>query len=61
MPKLRKPMAGLLQPTPLNSPHLGKPKSFEDVEAKAREVLRLRGLTEAQIEAELKRAKRLDH
>jgi len=54
-------MAGLLQPTPLNSPHLGKPKSFEDVEAKAREVLRLRGLTEAQIEAELKRAKRLDH
>ena len=61
MPKSRKPMPGLLQPLPLNSPHVGKRKSFDEVEAKARDVLRQRGLTEVQIEAELKRARRLDH
>jgi len=54
-------MPGLLQPLPLNSPHVGKRKSFDEVEAKARDVLRQRGLTEVQIEAELKRARRLDH
>ena len=59
---MRKFMPGLLQPTPLTSPHVGKRKSFLAVEARAREVLRERGLTEAQIDAELKRAKRdLDH
>jgi hypothetical protein len=58
MSKSRKSMPGLLQPDPLTSPHVGKRKSFEEVEAKAREVLRQRGLTEAQITRELQRAKR---
>ncbi len=48
-------MAGL-QPSQFNSPHVGKRKSFEEIEAQAREVLRQRGFTDAQIEAELKRA-----
>jgi hypothetical protein len=50
---------GRSMPTPSTPPSsLGKRKSFAAIEAKAREVLRERGLTEAQIEAELKRGKR---
>lgn len=38
--------------------HPGRRASFEKAEAKAREVLRERGFSEEQINAELKRAKR---
>jgi hypothetical protein len=49
-------MSGLQTP-----PHVGNRKSFAAVEAKAREVLKERGLTKAQIEAELKRVRRKDN
>jgi hypothetical protein len=46
-------------PEPLSfTVHVDKRKSFSEVEAKAREVLKERGLTKKQIDAELKRARR---
>ena len=49
------------QITSLSVPHVGNRKSFKKAEAEARKVLKEKGLTDAEIEAELKRAKRLDH
>jgi hypothetical protein len=50
-------MSGLNQPNHQTA-HPGRKKSFDEVEAQARDVLRERGFTEKQIEAELKQAKR---
>lgn len=47
-----------LQSTQFILPQIGKRKSFAKAEEAARAVLRERGLTEAQIDIELKRAKR---
>lgn len=57
MSESRKPVAGV-QPSQFHPPHVGRRKSFEEIEAKAREVLRQRGFSAAQIEAELNRTKR---
>jgi hypothetical protein len=57
MRKPGKPVAGL-QSSDFTLPKFGKRKSFKDVEAKAREVLREKGLSEAQIKIELGRVKR---
>ena len=46
------------QPSYFSGPQVGKRKSFDKIEGKAREVLRERGLSEAQIEDELHRSRR---
>ena len=54
----KKDMPG--QQTPLNVPHVGNRKSFKKAEAEARKVLKEKGLTDTEIEAELHRARRRD-
>jgi hypothetical protein len=48
----------MAEPHPTNAPHVGERASFKKVEKLAREELRKKGLTEKEIDWQLRRATR---